>query len=249
MSAIQKKILATRIKELGTRWERLTEKLNLVTRQRDNETRAEEKMRMDAIIKEIEAERLQIAADREKLENELNSLDRSDPTPSSTIPPAPDVNSPKSPVTLFYSYSHKDEALRDKLNTHLKLLERHGLISSWHDRAIGAGREWEKVISEQLEAAEIILLLISADFLASDYIYDVELKRTMERHENGEARVIPVILRACDWHPAPFGKLQALPKDAQPVTSWPNQDEAYTNIARGIRAVAKELNAKIRKDS
>jgi hypothetical protein len=91
-------------------------------------------------------------------------------------------------------------------------------------------------------SARIILLLISADFIASDYCWDVEMKRAMERHECGAARVIPIILRPIDdWRNAPFSKLQALPKDARPVTTWPNQDEAFVDIARGIRAVAKEL--------
>jgi hypothetical protein len=83
--------------------------------------------------------------------------------------------------------------------------------------------------------------LVSADFLASGYVYDIEMKRAMERHESREARVIPVILRDCDWHSAPFGKLQAVPKNAKPVDSWANQDEAFADVARSIRAVARDL--------
>jgi hypothetical protein len=142
---------------------------------------------------------------------------------------------------VFYSYSHKDEALRDQLQTHLSLLKRQGVISNWHDRRISAGREWEGQIDGHLNSARIILLLISADFLASDYCYDIELTRAMERHEAGESRVIPVILRACDWHYATFGKLQAVPKDGEPVTSWQNIDEAFSDVAKGIRAAANEL--------
>lgn len=96
-------------------------------------------------------------------------------------------------------------------------------------------------IDTHLETAKIILLLVSADFMASNYCNEVELKRAMERHESGKARVIPIILRAVDWHHAPFGKLQAVPKDGRPVTSWSDPDEAFLDIARGIRAVAEEL--------
>jgi tetratricopeptide (TPR) repeat protein len=145
------------------------------------------------------------------------------------------------PLELFYSYAHEDEELRDKLETHLSMLKRQKVISQWHDRGIVAGEEWGDEIDEHLKTADIILLLVSANFLASDYCYDIELKLAMERHEAGEARVIPVILRPCDWSGAPFGKLQALPKNAKPITIWPNQDEAFTDIAKGIRKVAEEL--------
>ncbi len=147
-------------------------------------------------------------------------------------------------IEMFFAYSHKDEELRDVLEKHLSILKRQGVITAWHDRKIGAGREWEGQIDEHLNTARVILLLISADFLASDYCYDVEVKRAMERHEAREARVIPVVLRAVDWKGAPFRKLQALPKDARPVTSWPNRDEAFADVAKGIRAAVEELVAK-----
>jgi hypothetical protein len=120
-------------------------------------------------------------------------------------------------------------------------LERQAIITGWHDRRITGGREFAGAIDEHLRTANIILLLISSAFLASDYCYDVELTHAMERHEAEQARVIPIILRAVDWHSAPFGKLNALPRDGRAVTSWPNQDEAFTDIARGIRSVAEEL--------
>src|SRR3954471_1709733 len=110
---------------------------------------------------------------------------------------------PAAPISLFYSYSHKDEALRDELETHLSLLKRQGVIAGWHDRRIEAGTEWAGAIDKNLEEAGIILLLVSADFLASPYCWDVEVRRAMERHEAGTARVIPVILRPVDWHSAP----------------------------------------------
>ncbi len=145
------------------------------------------------------------------------------------------------PLNLFYSYSHKDEELRDKLETHLKLLQRQGVIGTWHDRKIGAGNEWENTISENLEAANIILLLISSDFLASDYCFDIEIKRAMEKHHDKTAVVIPISLRPCDVVNVDFMKLQGLPKNFKPVIKWEHQDDAFTDIAKGIRAVAEEI--------
>ncbi len=147
----------------------------------------------------------------------------------------------KLPVKLFYSYAHEDETLRDKLEKHLALLRRDKVIEPWHDREIGAGREWRDDIDKNLEAADIILLLVSSDFLASDYCFDVEIKCAMQRHHDKSAMVIPVLLRPCDTHNAEFMKLQGLPKDFKPVTKWDNQDEAFTNIAKGIRAVAESI--------
>ena len=144
-------------------------------------------------------------------------------------------------INLFISYAHNDEALRDSLETHLKLLQRQKIIDTWHDRKIGAGREWEQAIDENLEVADIILLLISADFLASDYCWDVEIKRAMQRHQENSAVVIPVSLRPCDKTDVDFMKLQGLPKDFKPITKWDNQDEAFTDIAQGIRAAANKI--------
>jgi hypothetical protein len=166
-----------------------------------------------------------------------------EPTNQQRSQPVPTLERSPEPMSLFYSYSHKDEALRKKLETHLSLLQNQGVIRGWHDRRIEAGTEWDGVISENLEHAAIILLLVSADFLASKYCCDVEIKRAMERHDAGTARVIPVILRSVDWHTAPFGKLQALPTDGKPVTSWKNRDEAFTNVARGIREAVKDLTS------
>ena len=144
-------------------------------------------------------------------------------------------------MEIFFAYAREDETLRDELEKHLSILERQGVITSWHDRKIGAGKEWEGEIDTHLKTARVILLLVSSDFMDSDYCWDVEVKRAMERHEAGEARVIPVILRPVDWKGAPFGKLQALPTDAKPVTTWTNQDQAFLDVARGIRTAVMEL--------
>ena len=146
-------------------------------------------------------------------------------------------------VDVFFSYSHRDEALRDQLANHLKLLERQQIIASWHDRKILPGTEWSGDINASLNQADIILLLVSADFLASDYCWDVEIHKALARHEAGEATVIPVILRPVDWSSAPFAKLQALPKDAKPVVEWTPPDRAFMDIAAGIRRKAEELVA------
>jgi tetratricopeptide (TPR) repeat protein len=167
-------------------------------------------------------------------------------------PPLPSpqgVLQPPGGIEVFHSYSHKDESLRNELEKHLSPLRRQGIISTWHDRKIGAGTEWAGQIDAHINTAGVILLLISADFLASHYCWDVEMQRAMERHDAGEARVIPIILRPCVWKEAPFGKLQALPRDARPVTKWGNRDEALAEIATGIRAAAHDLSTKsLRRD-
>lgn len=145
------------------------------------------------------------------------------------------------PIELFFSYAREDEKLRNELVKHLSILQRQGVIQAWYDRQISPGAEWAKEIDQHLNRSRVILLLISADFLASNYCYDIELTRAMERHADGEACVIPVILREVDWKGAPFSKLQALPQDAKPVTKWDDIDAAFTNIAKGIRTVIEEL--------
>lgn len=139
-------------------------------------------------------------------------------------------------TTLFFSYSHRDEALRDRLEVHLAGLKREGAISTWHDRRITAGDVLDERIDENLESADIILLLVSPDFLASDYCHDVEMQRALARHEEGTARVIPVILRPCDWKHSPFAHLLAAPTDGNPITKWANEDEAFLDVVQKIRA-------------
>jgi len=148
---------------------------------------------------------------------------------------------PARTIELFCAYSHRDAILRDELEKHLTSSSRRGLISVWHDRRISGGTEWDGAIDEHLNRADIILLLVSADFIASDYCYEREMTRAIERHNLGEARVIPVLLRPCVWDDAPFAKLQGLPRDVIPVTKWASQDEALRDVAVGIRKVAEEL--------
>ena len=135
-----------------------------------------------------------------------------------------------------HASAHEDEALRDQLEKHLVLLPRQELISTWHDRKILPGESFAQEIDTHLEAASIILLLVSADFLASDYCYEIEMQRALERHKRGEARVVPIILRPCDWQHSPLKDFQCLPRDGKPVTQWPDQKEiaqtTYANLVK-----------------
>lgn len=146
------------------------------------------------------------------------------------------------PVKLFYCYARKDQLLRNELDKHLATLRHADRITDWYDGKIIPGTSWPEEIKAQLDAADLILLLISPDFLASDYCYSIESKRALERHERGEARVIPIILRPIsNWQGTPFGKLQALPEDAEPITAWQNTDAAFVNVAEGIRRIVEEI--------
>ncbi len=152
------------------------------------------------------------------------------------------------PLKLFISYAHEDSRLRARLAKHLALLKNRGVLASWYDGEIVAGQEWEAAIFDQLNTADIILLLISADFLASPYCYGREMQRALERHDAKEARVIPVLLQPVDdFGHAPFAKLQAVPIDAnkrlKAVTEWPHRERAYAKIAEGIRQAADQLLA------
>jgi formylglycine-generating enzyme required for sulfatase activity len=144
-------------------------------------------------------------------------------------------------IEIFFSYAREDELLRDELAKHLKPLQQEGIITAWHDREIPPGAEWQNEIDRHLESAQIILLLISSDFLASDYCYSRELKRALERHESKEACVIPVILRSCDWQNTGFGKLQVLPTDGKAIKGWSDIDEAFTDVVKGLRRSIKQL--------
>jgi tetratricopeptide (TPR) repeat protein len=149
------------------------------------------------------------------------------------------------PVEIFCSYAHEDETWLQKLETHLSLLQRQGLISLWHDRRIAPGTDWGKAIDTHLETASVILLVVSADFLASDYCYGVEMKRALERQEAGEARVVPILVRPVDWKGAPFAHLQALPTDAKPLATWRNQESALAAVAASLRRMIEELAASV----
>jgi hypothetical protein len=145
------------------------------------------------------------------------------------------------PINLFYAYAKEDEEFRIQLEKHLSLLKRQGIISGWHFRMLTGGDEWREKIDHHINNSRIILLLISSDFISSDYCYDVEMNTAIKLHNSKKARVIPVILRPVDWQTSPFSKLQALPTGGKPVTQWPNRDEAFLDIAQGVRQACQNL--------
>ena len=149
-----------------------------------------------------------------------------------------------STIEIFLCYAHEDVDALKELVIHLGVLKRQGFLNVWFDREISAGEEWAREIDKHLNTAQIILLLVSHYFMVSDYCYLVEMKQAIERHERGEARVIPVILRPVYYQKSPFAKLQPLPINRKPVMSsgWHSQDEAFFDVAEGIRKAVEELS-------
>jgi hypothetical protein len=148
------------------------------------------------------------------------------------------------PLRVFLSYSHQDEHLRRQLCAHLSLLERQGVIETWHDRRILPGEAWAGKIDRSLRDADVVLCLVSPDFLASDYCFQVEMRSALAAHTRGQKTVVPIIARPVDWESSPLGELQALPRDAKPVTKWPNRDDAWYDVSRWIRVLAERLAAR-----
>jgi type IV secretory pathway TraG/TraD family ATPase VirD4/tetratricopeptide (TPR) repeat protein len=145
------------------------------------------------------------------------------------------------PIEVFLSYAETDESLCLKMERHLSLLKREGLITTWHKGQIGVGTDKDEEVHRHLAKASVIVLLLSADFVASDSCYSVEMSRAIERHRAREAYVIPVVLRPMDsWQSTPFGKLPALPSNGVPVTGWSDAHAAFADVARGVRAVLRD---------
>ena len=147
-------------------------------------------------------------------------------------------------LQLFISYSHRDTELRERLEAHLAMLRRENIISLWNDRCISAGSDVHDEISENLENSHIILLLVSADFINSDYCYEREMTRALERHNNGEATVIPVILSPCEWQQTPFSSLRNTPGDGQAITGFSDTDQAFNIVAKDIREAVARINVR-----
>jgi hypothetical protein len=144
-------------------------------------------------------------------------------------------------LKLFISYSHQDEDIKDELLKHLSPLKRLNLISDFHDRKIEPGDKWAKVISDNLANADIVVLLISIDFINSEYCYDVEMDAALDRQADGAAVVIPVIARSCIWKSTKFAPFQALPTDGKAIATWADRDDALRVVAEGIQQVAERL--------
>ncbi|WP_372922290.1 toll/interleukin-1 receptor domain-containing protein [Roseovarius sp.] len=145
-------------------------------------------------------------------------------------------------MKIFVSYSHRDEGTLDRLKAHLSPLRRDGRIETWYDREIRAGGKIDGEISAELEACDIVFLLISPDFLNSDYCMDTEMTRAMERHEEGTARVIPIIVEDCYWKSSLFKKLKALPKDGKPISNWTNENTAFLNIVEEVARILDDMD-------
>lgn len=146
------------------------------------------------------------------------------------------------PIQLFIVYAPEDEAWRKLLEAHLMPLEREGIIQPWHLGKMIPGEEWEQKTRRQVELAQIILLLVSPDFMASESCYEQQLQWAMQRQNKGKARIVPVLLRPVDWKNAPFGKMQVLPSNDQPVTTWKNTDQAFLKVVEGLRQVMNSEN-------
>ena len=141
---------------------------------------------------------------------------------------------------IFYSYSHKDEEIRNRLATYLAPLRQQNKIMEWHDRKIEPGSKWDSEISDQLNSADLILLLVTGDFLASDYCFGVEVERALDRLKRGEVKVIPILAKPCLWQESRFSEIQIIPRDAKPMTSWASSDDAYVDVANEIRKLVSE---------
>ena len=145
------------------------------------------------------------------------------------------------PIEVFYSYSHEDEDYRKKLGKHLSVLRRAGLIADWHDRDINAGIAWQEEIDRHLLSADIVLLLVSASFIASDYCWGDEMSNALARHKEKKARVVPIILHPCGWLMTPLNELQCVPRDNKAISLWPNEHAAFDDVLTEIAKVVDDL--------
>jgi hypothetical protein len=145
-------------------------------------------------------------------------------------------------IKVFFAYSHKDETERNELEKHLTVLKREGLIETWYDRRILAGTDLDNEIDQNFTESNLILLLVSPDFLASDYCYSKEMQKAFKMRKNGIAWVIPIILDHCDWKNTPLRDLLVCPKDGKPVSDYPNPNKAFNEITEEIRRVIFEIS-------
>ena len=146
-------------------------------------------------------------------------------------------------ATVFFSYSHRDKGMRDELEIHLSILKRQGIIDTWHDRRILPGDKFGHTIDANLRESNIILLLVSPYFLDSDYCYEREMDTAIAMHDEGKARIIPVILEHCDWKNTPLKEFLAIPRDGKPISEYPNVNKAFHEVTEEIRSVAEKFSA------
>jgi hypothetical protein len=148
---------------------------------------------------------------------------------------------PTARISLFASYAPQDTTLEQELKEHLRPLQREGLIELWPDRDMSAATGWEQERNKHLQTAQIILLLVSIDYLNSDYCSGVEMKQALERHQRGEVRLIPILLRPCSWDRSPISRLQVLPSNGKPVTVWSHREEAWLDVVRALSRVVEHI--------
>jgi internalin A len=147
------------------------------------------------------------------------------------------------PIKIFCSYarhSRKDESFLNELEKHLSTLGRRDQIEIWHDRKLPPGTDVERETLTHLHQADIILLLISPDYMSDDFCQDIEAIRAIEMGVAGIAHVIAILVRSINWKDAPFGWCQALPANGKFISLWSKRDEAYFNIIQDIKEVVRE---------
>lgn len=148
------------------------------------------------------------------------------------------------PVKIFYSYAHEDEVLRDKLSTYLGVLRQNNKIEEWHDRKIKPGIDFNTEISGKLETADVILFLISEDFLNSDYCFGIEVNKAFELQKTQSVEIIPILLKPCLFEESRFSQLQIIPRDAKPITTSDSKEDTWTTVAREIRDIVNTVSEK-----
>ncbi|HMR43210.1 MAG TPA: SUMF1/EgtB/PvdO family nonheme iron enzyme, partial [Saprospiraceae bacterium] len=153
------------------------------------------------------------------------------------------------PLQIFIAYARKDASFLDELRTHLSPLEKSGKVKIWYDGKIEPGNVWEQAIKEHLNQSNILLLLVSADAIASDFFYEKEMNDALSRHASGAARVVPLIVRPCAWQATPLGDLQAVPKDGRAVSTWNDRDEAYADAISSIMVILESINKQRKEDT
>ena len=142
---------------------------------------------------------------------------------------------------VFLSYSHKDEEYKKELDKHFAPLRNNGRVETWNDRKLEAGSRLNEIIQEELNTSDIIIFMLSSDFLDSYYCYDIEMKKAIEREKRGECKIIPVIVRACMWDETPLKNFLAFPKDGKSIEQYERKDDAYLEIAKGVREIVQSM--------
>ncbi|MEH2420777.1 MAG: TIR domain-containing protein [Nostoc sp.] len=225
-------------------WNLLSEKLSRLRSVYVIETDIARKFQSEKQIESVVVELNTIEQELDYLERELRLKSTKEEKGNQQIDDEQVIREPKSqretPVTIFCSYSRIDLNYYAQLKTHMSILKRQGIIDAWYERDIDAGNDWRENISEQLKQSQILLLFVSSDYLASDYSYTREMEYALQRHRAKEAIVVPIIVRPVDWSDAPFSSLQVLPRDGRPISRWENRDEAFIEIAQGIRLIAEQ---------